>query len=54
MRKQTRVPGKQARHPYREGDTGAHQAMQPRRELGTFLFVEVMGKREFPAGTLTF
>ena len=33
------------RHPYQEGDIGAHEAMQPRRELGNFLFVEGMRKR---------
>ena len=33
------------RHPYQEGDTGAREAMQPRRELGDFLFVEGRRKR---------
>ena len=42
-RKHTRVSKKQVRHPYQEGDISAHEAMQPRRELGNFLFVDVMG-----------
>ena len=28
--------------PYQEGDIGADEAMQARRELGNFFFVEVM------------